>query len=61
MELLSGTKVAYAPSRLPMPQLIEKEQTSNLRADNVGLNMNDVYFKNLMDYYKIDKEQFWSD
>jgi hypothetical protein len=60
MELLSGTKVAYAPSRLPMPQLIEKEQTSNLRADNVGLNMNDVYFKNLMDYYKIDSELFWT-
>jgi hypothetical protein len=61
MELLAGTKVVYAPSKIPMPQLIEKEQTSNLRSDNVGLNMNDVYFNNLMEYYRIDKEQFWND
>jgi hypothetical protein len=61
MEILAKTKVVYAPSKVPMPQLIEKEQASSLRSENVGQSMNDIYFKKLMEYYNIDKEQFWND
>jgi hypothetical protein len=61
MELLSGTKVVFAPCAIPMPQLIEKEQSSNLRSENVSQNMNDVYFQNVMKYFDLKPDIFWKD
>lgn len=59
MELLAGTKVVWAPCRIPMPEAIEKEQSSNLRTENVNHNMNDIYFNNVMSYFKVHADCFW--
>lgn len=44
MELLNGTYVVWAPCKIPMPDLIEKEQATSLKSENVVQNKNDVYF-----------------
>lgn len=59
MELLAGTKVVWAVCRIPIPEAIEKDQSSNLRSENVHQNMNDVYFNNVMDYFKVSIDRFW--
>lgn len=59
MELLAGTKVVWAACRIPIPEAIEKEQSSNLRSENVHQNMNDVYFNHVMDYFKVNIDSFW--
>lgn len=59
MELFAGTKVVWSPCCIPIPEAIEKEQSSNLRSENVSQNMNDVYFQKIMDYYKVDKKSFF--
>ena len=58
MELLNGTYVVWTPCRIPMPDLIEKEQRTSLKSENVGQNMNDVYFANVRNYFKVRIEDF---
>lgn len=59
MELLKGTRVVWAPCRIPMPGLIEKEQKTSLNAENVGRNMNDVYFANMAHYFSVQVDDFF--
>ena len=58
MELLNGTYVVWTPCKIPMPDLIEKEQKTSLKSENVGQNMNDVYFANVRNYFKVRIEDF---
>ena len=58
MELLKGTYVVWAPCKIPMPDLIEKDQKTSLKSENVSQNMNDVYFANVSDYFKVRTEDF---
>ena len=58
MELMKGTHVAWVHCKIPMPGLIEKEQKASLQSENVSQNMNDVYFKNLQDYFNVKAEDF---
>lgn len=58
MELMKGTRVVWVRCKIPMPDLIEKEQRTSLRSENVGQNMNDVYFANLQDYFNVKAEDF---
>lgn len=59
MELFAGTKVVWAPCRIPIPEAIEKEQSSNLRSENVSQNMNDVYFRKIMNHFRVDSKRFF--
>lgn len=59
MELLAGTKVVWAACKIPIPEAIEKKQSSNLRSENVNQNMNDVYFNKIINYFNINTELFW--
>lgn len=52
MEWLVGTKVVWAPCRIPMPQVIEESQETSLKSENVGQNRNDVYFCNVAKYFE---------
>ena len=58
MELLNGTYVVWAPCRIPMPDLIEKEQETSLRSENVTQNRNDVYFANVQSYFHVQTDAF---
>ncbi len=58
MELLNGTKVAWAPCKIPVPKPIEKEQVQCLTNENVGKNSNDVYFANLQSFFNVKDEEF---
>lgn len=58
MELLKGTYVVWAPCRIPMPDLIEKEQKTSLRSENVAQNMNDVYFSRVQSYFNVQTDAF---
>ena len=58
MELLNGTYVVWAPCKIPMPDLVEKEQATSLKSENVTQNKNDVYFANLQNYFHIQAEAF---
>ena len=58
MELMKGTRVVWARCKIPMPGLIENEQKASLQSENVSQNMNDVYFKNLQDYFNVKAEDF---
>lgn len=58
MELLNGTYVVWAPCKIPMPDLIEKEQATSLQSENVGQNRNDVYFANMQKYFNVRVEDF---
>lgn len=59
MELFSETKVVWAPCFIPAPEAIEKKQSSNLSNENVNQNMNDIYLKNVIDYFHVNAERFW--
>lgn len=58
MELLNGTYVVWAPCKFPMPDLIEKEQATSLKSENVGQNRNDVYFANVQKYFHVQADDF---
>lgn len=58
MELLNGTHVVWAPCKIPMPDLIEKEQATSLKSENVGQNRNDVYFAKVQNYFNVRTEDF---
>ncbi|MCD8039712.1 MAG: glycosyltransferase [Lachnospiraceae bacterium] len=58
MELLNGTRVVWAPCRVPMPCLLEKEQGTSLRSENVGRNRNDAYFSMVRDYFNVQADAF---
>lgn len=58
MELLNGTQVVWAKCKIPMPQLIEKEQKTSLKSENVAQNRNDVYFNNVKKYFNVPAESF---
>ncbi len=58
MELMKGTRIAWARCKIPMPGLIEKEQKTSLQSENVSQNMNDVYFANMQNYFNIKAEDF---
>lgn len=58
MELLNGTYVVWTPCKIPMPDLIEKEQKTSLKSENVGQNMNDVYFANMQNYFNVQPDDF---
>lgn len=58
MELLNGTYVVWAPCKIPMPDLIEKEQATSLKSENVVQNKNDVYFSNLQNYFQVQVDAF---
>ena len=59
MELLNGTYVVWAPCKIPMPDLIEKEETTSLKSENVAQNKNDVYFANVQNYFHVLAEAFY--
>lgn len=59
MELLNGTYVVWAPCRIPMPELIEKEQKTSLKSENVAQNKNDVYFANMQNYFDVHPDAFY--
>lgn len=59
MELLNGTYVVWAPCKIPMPDLIEKEQKTSLKSENVGQNRNDVYFTKVQNYFHVQAEAFF--
>ena len=59
MELLNGTYVVWAPCRIPMPELIEKEQKTSLKSENVAQNRNDVYFANVQNYFDVQPDAFY--
>lgn len=52
MEWMAGTKVVWAPSRIPVPQEIKESQGVNLRSENVGRSQNDVCFLNVAKYFE---------
>lgn len=58
MELLNGTYVVWAPCRIPMPDLIEKEQKTSLKSENVAQNMNDVYFSRVQKFFNVQTDTF---
>ena len=58
MELLNGTYVVWASCKIPMPDLIEKEQATSLKSENVTQNKNDVYFANLQKYFQVQADAF---
>lgn len=58
MELLNGTYVVWTPCKFPMPDLIEKEQKTSLKSENVGQNKNDVYFANVQKYFQVQSDDF---
>jgi len=58
MELLNGTYVVWAPCKIPMPDLIEKEQATSLKSENVALSKNDVYFANVQKYFQVQPDAF---
>lgn len=58
MELLNGPYVVWAPCKIPMPDLIEKEQATSLKSENVVQNKNDVYFSNLQNYFQVQVDAF---
>ncbi len=58
MELLNGTCVVWTPCKIPMPELIEKAQETSLNSENVGQNMNDIYFQNVANYFNVRAEDF---
>lgn len=58
MELLKGTYVVWAPCKVPMPQLIEKEQKTSLKSENVAQSRNDVYFTNVQKYFQVQTDAF---
>lgn len=58
MELLNGTYVVWAPCKFPMPDLIEKEQATSLKSENVGQNRNDVYFANVQKQFQVQADDF---
>lgn len=58
MELLNGTYVVWAPCKIPMPDLVEKEQATSLKSENVTQNKNDVYFSNLQNYFQVQVDAF---
>ena len=41
-----------------MPDLIEKEQETSLRSENVTQNRNDVYFANVLSYFHVQSDAF---
>lgn len=59
MELLVGTKVVWAACAIPMPQVIEKSQKTSLKTENVQQNKNDIYFRNVAEYFQIEGKRFW--
>lgn len=58
MELLNGTYVVWAPCRIPMPDLIKKEQATSLKSENVAQSRNDVYFANVQNYFHVRADAF---
>ena len=58
MELLNDTPVVWAPCKIPMPDLIEKEQATSLKSENVGKNKNDIYFMNVQNYFHVYTDVF---
>ena len=58
MEVLNGTYVVWTPCKIPMPELIEKAQETSLNSENVGQNMNDVYFANMQKYFDVQSDDF---
>lgn len=59
MELLNGTYVVWAPCKIPMPDLIEKEQETSLKSENVAQNKNDIYFENVQNYFHVQADAFY--
>lgn len=58
MELLNGTYVVWVPCKIPMPDLIEKEQATSLKSENVTQNKNDIYFANVQNYFQVQADAF---
>ena len=58
MELLHDTPVVWAPCKIPMPDLIEKEQATSLKSENVGQNRNDVYFDQVQKHFNVRADAF---
>lgn len=59
MELLVGTKVVWAPCRIPVPEEIKGSQKTNLRNVNVKNNKNDIYIHDVLRYFQLDENCFW--
>ncbi|MBD5470173.1 MAG: glycosyltransferase [Lachnospiraceae bacterium] len=58
MEVLNETYVVWTSCKIPMPELIEKAQETSLNGENVGQNMNDVYFANMQNYFHVQAKDF---
>jgi len=62
MQVLKGTKVVLCERKIEKERInfdvLLNEQTGSLQAENVHQNMNNVYMKRLMKYFKLTKDNF---